>query len=56
MARNWYGSKRITQEDRYTRKSSKHTDSDIRWEKFKMVLWVLLGYIYLHFIVMGWGV
>jgi len=53
MARNWLGNKKITRQDRYTSKS-KFTQSDIRWEQFKIVIWLLLGYVYFHFIVMGW--
>ena len=53
MARNWLGNKTITREDMYTSKS-KFTQSDIRWEQFKIVIWLLLGYVYFHFIVMGW--
>jgi Trk-type K+ transport system membrane component len=55
MARNWYGSHKVTREDMYTSKV-KYTDSDIRKEKFKMVLWVLVGYLFFHFIVMGWSI
>ena len=53
MARNWLGNKKITRQDRYTSKS-KFTQSDIRWEQFKIVIWLLLGYAYFHFIAMGW--
>ena len=53
MARNWLGNKKITREDRYTSKS-KYTEADIRWEQFKIVIWLLLGYAYFHFIAMGW--
>ena len=54
MARNIFGIKKITREDKYTRKSTKYSDSEIRWEQFKIVIWLLLGYTYFHFIVMGW--
>ena len=50
MARNWLGNKKITREDRYTSKS-KYTDSDIRWEKFKIVIWLLLGGLYAYIIL-----
>jgi hypothetical protein len=56
MARNWLGNKKITREDKYTRKSSKYTDSEIRWEQFKIVLWLVLGYLWFHFIIMGWTI
>ena len=52
MARNWYGEKKIVKEDMYTKKYV--TTSDIRWEKIKMVLWFFFGYLYFHFIIMGW--
>ena len=50
MARNWLGNKKITREDRYTSKS-KYTDSDIRWEKFKIVIWLVLGGLWTYFII-----
>ena len=50
MARNWLGNKKITREDRYTSKS-KYTDSDIRWEKFKIVIWLVLGALYMYYII-----
>jgi hypothetical protein len=53
MARNIWGNKVIRKEDRYTSKS-KFTQSDIRWEQFKIVIWLVLGYAYFHFIAMGW--
>jgi hypothetical protein len=55
MARNIFGSKIITKEDKYTRNSrSTFTKADERWEYFKMFLWILSGYLYFHFVVMGW--
>ena len=53
MARNWLGNKTITREDRYTSKS-KYTEADIRWEQFKIVIWLLSGYAFFQFIIMGW--
>ncbi len=54
MARNWYGSHKVTREDMYTSKV-KYTDSDIRKEKFK---WFMgFGWVFVfHFIVMGWSI
>ena len=52
MARNIFGNKKIVKIDKHSR--SKYTESDIRWEKIKMVLWVFFGYLYFHFIIMGW--
>jgi len=51
MARNIFGNKRITREDKYTRKSTKYTDSEIRWEQFKIVLWIVLGGLWTYFII-----
>ena len=51
MARNWLGNKKVTREDKYTRKSTKFSDSEIRWEKFKIVIWLLLGGLYAYIIL-----
>ncbi len=51
MARNIFGIKKITREDKYTRKSTKFSDSEIRWEKFKIVIWLLLGGLYAYIIL-----
>jgi len=53
MARDLFGNKKVTTEDKYTGKL-RVTESDVRWEIFKMILWIVLGYAYFHFIVMGW--
>ena len=50
--RNWYGHKRITKEDLYTKK--RISNGDVRSEYLKMVCWVLGGYLYFHFVMMGW--
>jgi hypothetical protein len=54
MARNWYGDKRLIREDLYTKKRVTH--SEVRDEYWKIVLWLLGGYLYFHFIMMGWGI
>ena len=54
MARDIFGNRKITKEDMYTKKA--YTKSDFKWEYFKMFIYLLLGYIYFHFIVMGWGI
>ena len=51
MARDIFGNKKVTREDKYTRKSSKYTDSEIRWEQFKIVLWIVLGGLWIYFII-----
>tara|TARA_R100001377_G_C3172285_1_gene103523 strand:- start:702 stop:878 length:177 start_codon:yes stop_codon:yes gene_type:complete len=53
MARNWYGNKSVTKEDLYTKKTITH--SEVQSEYWKIVLWVLGGYLYFHFVIMGWG-
>ena len=53
MARDIFGNKKITKEDKYTGKS-KFTNADIRWEQFKIVLIILTAYLWFHFIIMGW--
>ena len=50
MARNWLGNKKIIREDRYISKS-KYTESEIRWEKFKIVIWIVLGALYMYYII-----
>ena len=54
MSRTFFGTKRIVKIDKHTK--SKYTESDIRWEKIKMVLWLFFGYLYFHFIIMGWTI
>ena len=51
MARDIFGNKKTTREDRHTRKSTKYLESDIRREKFKIVLMILLGVLYIYFMV-----
>ncbi len=54
MARDLFGNKKITREDKYTKGRVKFTNADIRWEQFKIVLIILMAYIWFHFIIMGW--
>ena len=54
MARDIFGNRRVTKEDLYTKK--RVTYADVRSEYWKMVMWVLAGYLFFHFIVMGWGI
>lgn len=54
MARDIFGNRRVTKEDLYTKKRVTH--ADVRSEYVKMVIWVLAGYLFFHFIVMGWGI
>ena len=50
MARDIFGNKKVTREDKYTGKF-KFTDADIRWEQFKIVIWLLLGGLYAYIIL-----
>jgi len=54
MARDIFGNRRVTKQDLYTKKRVTH--SDVRGEYWKMVLWVLAGYLFFHFVIMGWGI
>ena len=54
VARNIFGSKKITREDMYTK--MKVTNADVRMEYVKGIIWLTLGYLYFHFIVMGWTI
>ena len=53
MARNWYGERVIHKEDNFVIRS-RHIEADIRKGKFKLVLYPIFGYLYFHFIIMGW--
>ena len=45
--------KKITKEDMYTKKMI--TDADVRMEYYKGILWFVAGYLYFHFVIMGWS-
>ena len=49
MARNIFGVKKVVKIDKHSR--SKYTDSDIQWEQFKIFFWILLGVLYIYYIV-----
>ena len=49
MARDIFGYKKVVRIDKQSR--SKYTESDIRWEKFKMVIWIVLGALYMYYII-----
>ena len=49
MARNIFGYKKVSITGKQS--SAKYTESDIRWEKFKMVIWLLLGGLYAYIIL-----
>ncbi len=49
MARNIFGYKKTVKIDKHSR--SKYSESDIRWEKFKIVIWLVLGGVWTYFII-----
>ena len=49
MPRTIFGTKKVIKIDKHSR--SKYTESDISWEKFKMVIWIVLGALYMYFII-----
>ena len=48
MPRTFFGTKRLVKIDKHSR--SKYSESDIRWEKFKIVIWIVLGSLYIYYI------
>ena len=49
MSRTFFGTKKVVKIDKHTR--SKYSESDIRWEKFKIVIWLVLGGVWTYFII-----
>jgi hypothetical protein len=49
MARDIFGNQKRIRVDRHTHQ--KYSDSDIYWEKFKMVIWIVLGALYMYFMI-----
>ena len=47
--RTFFGTKKVVKVDKHSR--FKYTDSDIHWEKFKMVIWIVLGALYMYYII-----
>jgi len=52
MARDIFGNRKISKEDMYTKIRVTHTD--VTMEYVKGILWLVLGYLYFHFVIMGW--
>ena len=52
MARDLFGNRKITNDDMYTKKVI--TNADGRMEYVKELCWFVLGYLYFHFVIMGW--
>ena len=49
MAINIFGYKKDVRIDKHS--STKYSESDIRWEKFKIVIWIVLGALYMYFMI-----
>ena len=49
MARTIFGTKKVVKIDKHSR--SKYAESDIRWEQFKIVIWIILGVLYTYYII-----
>ena len=49
MARNIFGYKKDVRIDKHS--STKYSESGIRWEKFKIVIWIVLGALYMYFMI-----
>ena len=51
MLRTIFGTKRIVKVDKFS--NTKYTESDIRAEKFKIILWVVMFLLCLYFVILG---
>ena len=49
MPRTVFGTKKVVRIGKHT--STKYSESDIRWEKFKIVIWIVLGALYMYYII-----
>ena len=49
MARTIFGTRKVGKTNK--RSSSKYSESDINWEKFKMVIWIALGALYMYYFI-----
>ncbi len=49
MSRTFFGTKKVVKIDKHSR--SKYSESDIRWEKFKILIWIGLFILYVYFII-----
>jgi hypothetical protein len=50
MARDVFGNKKITKEDKYTRHKVQFSRADEAWEYFKMFLIILAAAMYCYFL------
>ena len=49
MARDIFGYKKVVKIDKHS--STKYSESDIRWERFKISIYVVLFILYTYFII-----
>jgi uncharacterized membrane protein (DUF485 family) len=49
MSRTIFGNKKVVKIDKHTK--SKYTESDIRKEKFKIILWIVMFLLYMYFVI-----
>ena len=54
MSRNIWGDRIPEKRNHYSK--VKFTKYDSNMEYFKMFSYILLGYLYFHFIIMGWSI
>ena len=48
--RNFWGKRIVHEADKVSFKR-KYDDDDVRWEKFKIVIWIVLGALYMYYII-----
>ena len=54
MSRDVFGNRKVNKEDMYTKR--RISSGDIKMEYVKMVMWIVSGYLFFHFVIMGWGI
>ena len=54
MSRDVFGNRKVNKEDMYTKR--RISSGDIKAEYIKMVMWIVSGYLFFHFVIMGWGI
>ncbi len=48
--RNFWGKRIVHKEDKVSFKR-KYDDDDVRWEKIKIFFWILLGALYVYYVI-----
>ena len=49
MSRNIFGNKKFVKTNKHSR--MKHSESDIRWEQFKIFIWIVLLILWIYYII-----